>query len=218
MFPDLNAAVEQMKTTAKETASGYDASVKVAGKIAIAMIASWAESLIGEQQRLWFEKSERDLDWEVQARETAAAWEAARTSEARDSLVHELDTLRNVADLQAGKIDQQQAFGGKQLTEQQTSSSTTSIRRPGKGDAILTVAYRLRARISAERRPELIKGFETKLQGLTTRNGVSSPPSRRATVPTRTPPRMSYTSPPKFTRPPRARELRRIGFTRRSPR
>ena len=167
-----------MKTTAKET-SGYDASVKVAGKIAIAMIASWAESLIGEQQRLWFEKSERDLGWEVQARETAAAWEAARTSEARDSLVHELDTLSHPPTCKRARL-----ISSKPSAENSSQSSklqsTTSIRRVGKGDAILTVAYRLRARISAERRPELIKGFETKLQGLTTRNGVSSPPSREA--------------------------------------
>ena len=125
--PDLNAAVEQMKTTAKET-SGYDASVKVAGKIAIAMIASWAESLIGEQQRLWFEKSERDLGWEVQARETAA-WEAARTSEARDSLVHELDTLQMSPTCKRARLISSKPSAENSSQSSKLLSSTTSIRR-----------------------------------------------------------------------------------------
>ncbi|MEH2522012.1 hypothetical protein V1279_007585 [Bradyrhizobium sp. AZCC 1610] len=163
---ELARIVEQMKSDAKTIASSYDAGVKGARGRAIDMIGTWAEAMGAVRERGWFEQGERDIDWEIEAQESAAAWEAARTSEARDAVVRDLDTLRDLKDLQAGKIDQRHAFGGTALTEQQNSVIGAYYAGEAKGDSILTVANRLRERLSVERRPELIQQFDYKLNHL----------------------------------------------------
>ena len=121
---------------------------------------------LGERQSFWERLKSLFTDWGTKAQEESAAWEEARTVEARDAVVRDLDAMQLVRNLEAQKLDGRMAMGMAGLTEEQRAVIQSDHEGPNKGDSIAAVAAALRTRLSVQRRPELIQKFTAKLIAL----------------------------------------------------
>ena len=163
---EIRTTFDGLKRDAKTAASALDAAVRGAGTSATEMIHAWAETKLGERRSFWEKLIALFKDWGIKAQEQSSAWEEARSAEARDAVVRDLDAMKMVRDLEARKIDGKLAMGMAGLTEEQRAVIQAYYEGPAKGDSIAAVAVGLRTRLSVQRRPELIQKFETKLLGL----------------------------------------------------
>jgi len=168
---EVNKQLGQLKTDAKTASAKLDTEVNRAGDYAKDAIREWAANLLDEHQGFWDWLMDLLSDWSAEAEEKAAAWEEARTAEARDGIVRDLEAMQLVKQLEARKIDGKLAMGMAGLTEEQRAVIKAYYEQPeGSRDSIAAVAAGLRTRISVQRRPDLISKFETKL--------VNLPPAR----------------------------------------
>lgn len=163
---EVRGQIETLKTEAKTTATSYDTVVKGAGVEAQEAIRAWAESQLSERQSWWEWLMDLFSDWGAHAEESTAVWEEAQNAAARDEVVRGLDAMKMVQELEAQKIDGQLAMGMAGLTDEQRAVIKAYYEGPTKGDSIAAVAAGLRTRISAQRQPEIISRFQTKLEGL----------------------------------------------------
>lgn len=160
---EVRRRIGELKTAAATTTREYRGGMEDAATEARRLIREWAGGQIEENSSFWQRIWRMFTEWAQDARDDSAAWEEARAEAERNALVSDLGFVSNLESLAARGIDHNALLADRSLSDEQRAIVRAYFEGDDAGNPIAAIAAGMRQRISAERKPGLIRSLKRKV-------------------------------------------------------
>ncbi|MCP4898063.1 MAG: hypothetical protein GY906_13915 [bacterium] len=160
---EIRRRVGVLKTAAATTTREYRSGMEDAATEARRLIREWAGGQIEENSSFWQRIWRMFTEWAQDARDDSAAWEEARAEAERNALVNDLGFVSSLETLAARGIDHNALLADRSLSDEQRAIVRAYFEGDNAGNPIAAIAAGMRQRVSAERKPGLIRSMKQKV-------------------------------------------------------
>lgn len=163
-------SIAGLRAKTQNTIKQFRQNVKDALTAAREMVRDWARKKISEQESWWDKILNLFKKWAQDAQDDAAAWEEARNQALRDKVVEDFALLDDIQTAAQSGVDTKTYISERGLDETQAMILRKYFEGAGKKgfkpDAIGAVAYGMRMRVRAEKKPKLIETMKSRVMAM----------------------------------------------------